>query len=90
MIPLGRGFFEFLFSCADDLRSVWSSGVWNLNPGLLCLSRWSSDFNPFNQNQTHSQAWVRFHYLRLEYWHPRILFMIAEAFGTPISIDEKY
>ncbi|GAU36722.1 hypothetical protein TSUD_318200 [Trifolium subterraneum] len=89
MIPLGRGFFEFRFSCADDLRSVWSSGAWNLNPGLLRLSCWSLDFNPFNQKQTHSQVWVRLHYLPLEYWQPRILFEIAGAIGTPISIDEN-
>jgi hypothetical protein len=89
MIPLGRGFFEFRFSCAEDLRTVWSSGAWNLNPGLLRLSRWTPDFNPFNQKQTHSQVWVRFHYLPLEYWQPRILFEIAGAIGTPISIDEN-
>jgi hypothetical protein len=89
MIPLGRGFFEFRFSCEADLRSVWSSGAWNLNPGLLRLSRWTPDFNPFNQKQTHSQVWLRFHYLPLEYWQPRILFEIAGAIGTPISIDEN-
>jgi hypothetical protein len=89
MIPLGRGFFEFRFSCDADLRSVWSSGAWNLNPGLLRLSRWSPDFNPFHQKQTHSQVWVRLHYLPLEYWQPRILFEIAGAIGTPISIDEN-
>ncbi|KAK2362745.1 hypothetical protein QL285_087780 [Trifolium repens] len=89
MIPLGQGFFEFRFSCAADLRSVWSSGAWRLNPGLLRLSRWSPDFNPFNQKQTHSQVWVRLHYLPLEYWQTRILFEIAGAIGVPISIDEN-
>jgi hypothetical protein len=89
MIPLGRGFFEFRFSCIDDLRSIWSNGAWNLNSGLFRLSRWSSDFKSFNQNQTHSQVWVRFHYLPLEYWLPRILFEIAGAIGTPILIDEN-
>jgi hypothetical protein len=56
---------------------------------LLRLSRWTPDFNPFNQKQTHSQVWVRFHYLPLDYWQPRILFEIAGAIGTPISIDEN-
>jgi len=56
MIPMGRGFFEFRFSNADDIRSVWSNGTWNLNPRLLHLSRWSPIFNSFNQNQTHSQV----------------------------------
>jgi hypothetical protein len=66
-----------------------SSGAWSLKLGLLRLSSWSPDFNPFNQNQTHSQVWVRFHYLPLEFWQPRILFEIARAIGTPISIDEN-
>lgn len=89
MIPLGRGFFEFRSSCANDLRSVWSNGAWNLKPGLLRLSRWSPDFNASNQTQTHSQVWVRFHYLPLEYWQDKILFEIAGAIGTPIVIDEN-
>lgn len=89
MVPLGRGFFEFRFSCVDDFRSVWSNGTWNLKPGLLRLSRWSPDFNSFNQKQTHSQVWLHFHYLPLEYWQPRTLFEIAGAIGTPILIDEN-
>lgn len=32
---------------------------------------------------------MRFHYLPLEYWHPRILFEIAGSIGTPILIDEN-
>jgi len=56
MVPLGRGFFEFRFSCVDDLISVWSNGVWNLKPGLLRLSRWSPDFKASSQKQTHSQV----------------------------------
>jgi len=89
MIPLGRVFFEFRFSTADDLRSVWSNDVWNLKPGLLHLSRWSLDFNLSNQTQTHSEVWVRFHYFPLEYWQDRIHFEIAGAIGTPIIIDDN-
>jgi hypothetical protein len=32
---------------------------------------------------------VCFHYLPLEFWQPGILFEIARAIGTPISIDEN-
>jgi len=83
-----EAFFEFRFSCVEDLRTVWSSGAWNLKPRLLCLSRWSPEFNTFDQKQTHSQVWGRFHYLPLEYWQPRILFEIVGAIGTPIIIDQ--
>jgi len=89
MVPMGRGFFEFRFSCADDLRSVWSNGAWNLKPGLLRLSRLSPDFNSSCQKQTHSQVWVRFHNLPLEYWKPITLFEIVRAVGMPITIDEN-
>jgi len=54
MIPIGRGFLEFPFSCVEDLRCVWSNGTWNLKPGLLRLSRRSSDFHSSTQKQTHS------------------------------------
>lgn len=89
MVPMGRGFFEFRFSYAEDLRTVWSSGAWSLNPGLLRLSRWSPDFHPSNKKQTHSQVWVCFHYLPLEYWQPRNLFEIVGAIGKPIIIDQN-
>ncbi|RHN78996.1 putative transcription factor interactor and regulator CCHC(Zn) family [Medicago truncatula] len=78
------------FQCKiGAMMSVWSNGTWNLKPGLLRLSRWSPDFNSFNQKQTHSQVWLRFHYLPLEYWQPITLFEIAGAIGTPILIDES-
>jgi len=89
MVPLSRGLFEFRFSCAEDLRTVWSSGAWNLNPRFLCLSHRSPNLNPSDQKQTHSHVWVRFHYLPLEYWQPRILFEIVGDIGTPIIIDQN-
>lgn len=89
MIPLGRGFFEFSFAYQDDLRSVWSMGAWNLKPGLLRLSQWSPDFNPQLQKQTHAQCWVRITGLPQEYWRYKLLFEIASAIGTPVSLDES-
>lgn len=88
MHTLNQGFFEFSFSSQENLRSVWAVGTWNLNPGLLCLSQWTADFNPRNQKQTHTQCWIRIYDLPQEYWRPRILFEIAASVGTPISIDE--
>ena len=60
-----------------------------MNPGLLQLSRWSPNFLASSQKQTHSQVWVRFHYLPLEYWQPITLFEIVGAIGMPITIDEN-
>lgn len=87
--PSGKGFFKFCFASQDDLTSVWLVGAWNLKPGLLRLFQWSSDFNPHLQKQTHAQCWVRISKLPQEYWRPKLLFEIASAIGTPISLDES-
>ncbi|PNX79890.1 putative NBS resistance protein [Trifolium pratense] len=89
LTPLGRGYFNLSFASQDDLRSVWTVGTWNLNPGVFRLSKWVKDFNPNLQNQTHTQTWIRIYDLPLEYWRPRILFEIASAVGTPISLDQN-
>jgi hypothetical protein len=49
LISLGRGYYELQFDCPDDKRKAWSVGAYNLRPGLLRLSKWTPDFNPFTQ-----------------------------------------
>lgn len=88
MIPLGRGYYEFIFSSAEDLRCAWAVGSWNMNPGILRLYQWSPDFNPNKLKQSHAQVWLRIVYLPMEYWRPKILFEIASGIGTPLSLDE--
>jgi hypothetical protein len=84
---LGKGFYEFVFSKLEDVQKVRSAGAWNLNPGLLKLFAWSSDFNPNIQHQTTAQVWVKIHGLSQEYWRPKILFAIVSSVGTPICLD---
>jgi hypothetical protein len=62
------------------------NGTWNLYSGLLRLSCWTLDFNPFNHKQTHSQVWVHFHYIPLEYWQPKIIFEIAGLLVRPFQL----
>ncbi|CAL0321590.1 unnamed protein product [Lupinus luteus] len=88
MISLGRGFYEFSFFFADDMRRVCVVGSWSLKPGFLRLSLWTPDFNPSLKKQSHSQCWIRIMGLSLEYWSAKILFSIAGGLGTPISLDE--
>ncbi|KAF1894103.1 hypothetical protein Lal_00004022 [Lupinus albus] len=88
MISLGKGFYEFSFSSVEDMHSIWSTGSWNLKPGLLRLSLWTPDFNPELQKLTHSQCWVKISGLPQEYWCPSIIFSIAGGIGTPIALDE--
>ncbi|XP_045802493.1 uncharacterized protein LOC123896099 [Trifolium pratense] len=86
--PLGKGFYEFYFQNCEDLNRVWSIGTWNLKPGLLRLSAWSSDFKPENLKVTNAQIWIRIYGLPQEYWMPTTLFSIASGIGTPLSLDE--
>jgi hypothetical protein len=85
--PLGKGFYEFYFQSREDLNRVWSTGTWNLKPGLLRLSAWTSDFKPEELKITHAQVWVRLYNLPQEYWMPTTLFAIASGVGTPLSLD---
>ncbi|XP_019420741.1 PREDICTED: uncharacterized protein LOC109330928 [Lupinus angustifolius] len=70
------------------MRSVCSTGSWNLKPGFLRLFLWTPDFNPSLQKLSHSQCWVKILGLPQEYWSPKIIFSIAGVIGTPIAIDE--
>ncbi|KAF1862740.1 hypothetical protein Lal_00040005 [Lupinus albus] len=87
MISLGRGFYEFGFSSAEDMRRIFATGSWTLKPGLLRISFWSPDFNTTLQKSTHAQCWIKITGLPQEYWCPTIIFSIAGGIGSPISLD---
>jgi len=38
MVPFGKGYYDFHFDLADDLRKIWATGTINLKSGLLWLS----------------------------------------------------
>jgi len=44
IVPLGKGYYDFHFDSADNLRKIWAAGTVNLKPGLLRLSQWTKDF----------------------------------------------
>jgi hypothetical protein len=85
--PLGKGFYKFYFQSREDLNRIWSTGTWNLKPGLLRLSAWTNDFKSEELKITHAQVWVRIYGLSQEYWMPTTLFAIASGLGTPLSLD---
>jgi len=87
MVPLGKGYYDFHFDSADDLRKIWAADTVNLKSGLLRLSQWTKDFKYLAQKQTHVSLWIRLVELPQEYWRERILKEIASAVGTPIDID---
>jgi hypothetical protein len=53
---IGMGFYELSFSGVEDLRRVRSMASWNLNPGLLKLFAWQSDFKPNMEKNTSAQV----------------------------------
>jgi len=59
MVPLGRGFYDFLFEHQDDFSRTWTAGTVSLQPGLVRLSQWTKDFNHNAQKQTHASLWIR-------------------------------
>jgi hypothetical protein len=87
MVPLGKGFYDFHFESAEDLKKIWAVGTVNLKPGLLWFSQWTKDFKLLTQKQTHVSLWIRLVELPQEYWRERTLKEIASAVGTPIDID---
>jgi len=87
MVPLGKGYYDFHFDSANDLRKIWAADTVNLKPGLLRLSQWTKDFKYLAQKQTHVSIWIRLVELPQEYWRERTLKEIASAVGTPIDID---
>jgi hypothetical protein len=87
MVPLGKGYYDFIFNSAEDYRKIWAVGTVNLKPGLLRLSQWTKDFKYQTQKQTHVSLWIRLVELPQEYWRERTLKEIASAVGTPIDID---
>jgi len=88
VLPLGRGFFEFIFGSVEDMQKIWALGVVNLKPSILCFFALTKAFKAHNQAQTHAQIWVRLLQLPQEYWRKKTLFEIASGLGTPLSIDE--
>ena len=86
-MPLGKGYYDFLFESADDFRKIWAAGTVNLKPGLLRFSQWTKDFKYQTQKQTHVTIWIRLMELPQEYWRERTLKEIASVVGTPIDID---
>lgn len=87
MVPLGKGYYDFHFESAEDLKKIWAVGTVNLKPGLLRFSQWTKDFKFQAQKQTHVSIWIRLVELPQEYWRERILKEIATVVGTPIDIN---
>lgn len=72
LTPLGRGFFNIHLPSHIKKSKIFAMGAIFLKPGIFKVSEWKQNFNPFHQNQTNAQVWVRFYELPLEYWRASI------------------
>jgi len=84
---LERVILSSRFPPFEDAISMRTVGTWNLNPSMLKLFVWSSDFNLNTQRNSYAQVWIRIFGLAQEYWRPKILFAIGSSVGTPIYTD---
>ncbi|XP_061993262.1 uncharacterized protein LOC133711112 [Rosa rugosa] len=87
VIPIGKGYFTFIFSSEEVLSMVWGKGAIALKPGILRFMRWTPNFSPSNQRNTNAQVWVRLWDLGLEFWEPITLFEISNGIGVPVKVD---
>ena len=84
---LGKGFYVLSFSSLEEKFKILSKSCCKLSFGFFKFFSWKFDFSP-SRKFTFSHVWVRFHALPLEYWHPQILFSIANVIGVPINISK--
>ena len=84
---LGKGFYALKFSSLEEKFKILSKSSCKLSFGLFKLFSWKLDFSP-SRKFTFTHVWVRFYALPLEYWHPQILFSIANVIGVPIKISK--
>lgn len=89
LTPLGKGFYNLDMKTMDAQSRVFVRGTLFLKPGVLRISRWVPNFNPYTQKLTNSQVWIRIFGLSLEYWRPSLLFDISKGVGMPLRIDDK-
>ncbi|XP_057770942.1 uncharacterized protein LOC130990730 [Salvia miltiorrhiza] len=87
LIPLGKGYYTLVFRTPEDKTRAKAKPVWELSCGHVRLREWSKHFDPFKENSSMANVWVRIHYLPIEYWHPEILAGIGRYIGHPIKID---
>lgn len=88
IIMLGSNFLRQGLLCRylKTRQKIWAQGNWNLHPGIVRVSNWEPDFNPYTQSSLNTKVWIRL-YLSVEYWHPHNLLEIAKAVGNPLRVD---
>ncbi|KAL8511903.1 hypothetical protein ACS0TY_018371 [Phlomoides rotata] len=89
LIPIGKGYYIFHFSCGDDRERIFAKRTWQIKSGFLCLQRWVQDFNPYKVSSSVAQVWIRISELPLEYWNTNIITTLTSAVGTVIKLDER-
>ncbi|XP_057770861.1 uncharacterized protein LOC130990652 [Salvia miltiorrhiza] len=87
LIPLGKGYYTFVFQNDTDKALAKSKYVWEVINGHLRVREWSRNFDPFKEHSSLANVWVRIHYLPIEYWHEEVIAGVARYVDHPIRID---
>lgn len=75
------------FSCEADLRKISRFSTFKLSMGLLLLREWKKGFDPYKEQSSVAQVWVRAYHLPAELWHPEVLAATFRGVGNLVKFD---
>ncbi|KAF9621063.1 hypothetical protein IFM89_016087 [Coptis chinensis] len=88
LVPLGKGFFMIRLVCEEDLRNIMGGGPWRFGDQILCLSKWTLDFDRAIQRSFTAFVWIKFPKLGQQYWYYEILMCMGRALGSLMGEDK--
>ncbi|XP_057790892.1 uncharacterized protein LOC131008004 [Salvia miltiorrhiza] len=87
LIPMGKGYFTLKFANQIDKDIAKDKTVWDLAVGSLRIREWVRNFDPYKENSSLCQVWIRIYNMPVEYWHPEVFAAIGRTLGFPIKLD---
>lgn len=87
LINLGKGYFTLKFSCEGDLKKISRFSSYKLSSGVLYRREWKRGFDPYKEQSSVAQVWIRAYHLPAELWHPEVLAAVFQEIGTLVKFD---
>ncbi|XP_058783386.1 uncharacterized protein LOC131658066 [Vicia villosa] len=89
IIDLGYDYYLVCFTHDDDKNAVMMDGPWFIYDHYLTVKEWSPDFHPENDSIVKVAVWIRISGLPVEYYDPKILYVIGNLVGNTIKVDKN-
>uniref|UniRef100_A0A2C9W6H0 CCHC-type domain-containing protein n=1 Tax=Manihot esculenta TaxID=3983 RepID=A0A2C9W6H0_MANES len=89
IISIENGFYLVKFNSADDYEHALLEGPWVIADHYLTISRWCSEFDPFQATFEKLTVWIRFPCLPIEYYDENFLMRVGAKVGKPIRVDTR-